>query len=114
MASRSLDSRLTIENHGDRAVARIADAQFGAVGEEPAGDHLLSLLGDCGHPLLVLDFANVSYVSSIGLAALLRLRKQLATKGQRLAVLNVQPHVYEVFSVTRLDTVLDVRQQEAA
>ena len=34
--------------------------------------------------------------------------------GRRLAILNLQPHVYEVFSVTRLNTLFDVRQQEAA
>jgi anti-sigma B factor antagonist len=61
-----------------------------------------------------LGFSNVTFLTSLGLAMLLTLRKRLAEGGRRLAILNLQPHVYEVFSVTRLNTLFDVRQQEAA
>jgi anti-anti-sigma factor len=113
MVSRS-DSRPDIAIAGDRAVVRIPAPNFGAVDEEPADERLLSLLGQTDRKVLALDFANVNFVSSIGLAVLLRLRKQLAANGRRLAVLNVRPEVYEVFSVTKLTTVFDVQQQEAA
>jgi anti-anti-sigma regulatory factor len=45
---------------------------------------------------------------------LLKLRKRLVESGRRLVLLNLQPHIYDIFSVTHLTTVLDVRQQEAA
>jgi anti-anti-sigma factor len=106
--------RLDTAVPGDRAVVRIPVPNFGAVDGEPTDEQILSLLGQTDRKVLALDFANVSFVSSIGLATLLRLRKQLAAKGQRLAVLNVQPHVYEVFTVTKLTAVLDVQQQGAA
>jgi anti-anti-sigma factor len=105
---------MAIDVHGDRAVVRIPAPSFGAVDEEPTDERFLSLFGQTDRAVLALDFANVSFVSSIGLATLLRLHKKLAAGGRRLAVLNVRPDIYEVFSVTKLTTVLDVQQQEAA
>ncbi len=109
MVSRSAATCLHIENHGDQAVVRIAATQFGSVDDEPTGESLISLLGGVNKPLLVLDFANVSFLSSIGLALLVRLHKSLVANGRRLSILNLQPHIYEVFNVTRLNTVLEVR-----
>jgi anti-anti-sigma factor len=114
MLSRSADPCLDIDLHADRAVVRILAPHFGALDAQPPDEELLSLLGEGGQTVLALDFGNVSFVSSDGLAILLRLHKRLSADGRRLAVFNLRPHVYEVFSVTHLDTVLDVRPLEAA
>jgi anti-sigma B factor antagonist len=56
----------------------------------------------------------VDFLSSLGLTALLTAHKHLRARGGRLTVMNVRPHVYEVFAVTRLTTVFEVCKQEAA
>jgi anti-anti-sigma factor len=114
MASRADSSFLDLNIDGDKAVVRLRGAQFGTVEREPEDAHLLASIVELRQRHLILDFSNVEYLTSLGLAMLLTLRKRLAEGGRRLAILNLQPHVYEVFSVTRLDTVFDVRQQEAA
>jgi anti-anti-sigma factor len=114
MPSSSNASSLDLDIDGDRAVVRIPTTHFGALDREADDERLLSVLGQVEQSLLALDFGNVNFLTSLGLAVLVRLHKQLAANGRRLAVLNLQPHVYELFSVTRLDTVLDVRPQEAA
>jgi anti-anti-sigma factor len=114
MLSRSEDSALDVSIEGDQAVVRIPTSHFGSVDGEPADSRLVSLIGELDQSLLALDFGNVNFMSSMGLAMLLTLHKRLTTRGRRLAVLNLQPHLYELFSLTRLDTVLDVRQQGAA
>jgi anti-anti-sigma factor len=58
---------------------------------------------------LLLDFGKVGYLNSTGLAKLVGLYTRLRASGRRLALENVSPYVYEVFHVTRLTTVLDVR-----
>jgi anti-anti-sigma factor len=88
--------------------------QFGTLEQQPDDAQLLSNIGELQQQQLILDFSNVQFLTSHGLAMLLTLRKRLAKRGRRLVILGPQPHVYEVFSVTRLDTVFDVRQQEAA
>jgi anti-anti-sigma factor len=114
MASRTNASSLDLAIDGDKAVIRLPGAQFGAVERQPDDAQLLSSLVELQQRHLTLDFSNVEYLTSLGLAMLLTLRKRLAEGGRRLAILNLQPHVYEVFSATRLDTVFDVRQQDAA
>jgi len=61
---------------------------------------------------LVLDFANVSYLSTLLLATLVRLHRVLQTAGGRLSLRNLPPEVYKVFEVTRLTALLDIQQGE--
>jgi anti-anti-sigma factor len=114
MASRTDSSPLDLDIDGDKAVVRLPGAQFGTVERQPEDAQLLSSIVELEQHQLILDFRNVRFLTSLGLAMLLTLRKQLAEGGRRLAILNLQPHVYEVFTVTRLNTLFDVRQQEAA
>lgn len=55
---------------------------------------------------MILDCSGLEYISSAGLRVVMRLAKCLKT----LRLDNVSPEVYEVFSVTGLSEVLDVRR----
>jgi anti-anti-sigma factor len=114
MASRSNAPLLHADSDGDTAVVRIPDSYFGSPDGLPADQGLLRLLHDLGSSRLTLDFGAVDFLSSLGLAALLTAHKHLRARGGRLTVMNVRPHVYEVFTLTRLTTVFEVCQQEAA
>jgi anti-anti-sigma factor len=114
MVSRAESPPFDLNIDGDKAVVRLPGAQFGTVERQPDDARLLSGIVELQQQHLILDFSNVKFLTSLGLAMLLTLRKRLADGGRRLAILNLHPHVYEVFSVTRLDTLFDVRQQEAA
>ena len=59
---------------------------------------------------ILLDLGTVDYVSSEDLGALIALHKRVKGNGGRLTLLNVRPLVSGVLSVTRLDTLFDVRQ----
>ncbi len=110
MSSHSDTSSLALDVDGDRAVVRILGTDFG----EAAAERLRSLVGKVNQPVLALDFGNVTFLGSMGLATLVRLNRDLAAQGRRLAIVNLRPHVYEIFTLTGLHNVLDVRQQEAA
>ena len=58
---------------------------------------------------LCLDLSGVRIPTAGGLGGLLRLHKSLRARGGRLVLLNVRPWAFEVFAVTRLTEVLDVR-----
>ena len=72
------------------------------------GQQLLALVGRRRPRRLLVDFGNVSYLTSTTLALLLRLRKELHAWGGRLALRHVSPHLYEVFEVTKLHTLFDI------
>jgi len=57
---------------------------------------------------LVLDFAHVDYISSVGLRVLMIAAKKLHPSGAKLAVAALQPVVGEIFTISRFDRVLGV------
>jgi anti-sigma B factor antagonist len=67
-------------------------------------------LGDCH---LLLDFTNVEYINSLELATLVTLHKRVKALGGRLTLFNLNAEVYEVFVVTRLQTLLGICRAEA-
>ena len=74
--------------------------------ETALAPHLL----DCklGGSPLVLDFANVVYISSVGLRVLLLAAKQVKAQQGRIAIATLTPIVTEVFQVSHFNLVLDV------
>ena len=69
---------------------------------ESGTDHLA---GNCH---LLLDFAHVEYLNSSELGTLINLHKKLRASGGRLTLFNLSADVYEVFAVTRLQTLLGI------
>ena len=64
--------------------------------------------------LLQLDFADVRYLSAAALGTFLGVNKKLGETGGRLVLTNLSEQLYELFEITRLHTVLDVRTGEGA
>ena len=57
---------------------------------------------------LVLDFAGVEYISSVGLRVLMTAAKQARADEYTLAVAALQPIVAEIFAISRFDRILEV------
>ncbi len=57
---------------------------------------------------LVLDFRDVSYVSSMGLRVLMVAAKALRARNARIAVAALQPVVAEIFGIARFAHVLEI------
>lgn len=74
------------------------------------GDELTRVADQLPQPWLRLDLQDVEYVDSLALAKVVVLHRKLAAAGGRLTLLNPAPMVSEVFRVTRLDSVLDLRR----
>ena len=58
--------------------------------------------------VLVLDFAGIEYISSVGLRILMIAAKQLRASDAKIAVANLQPIVAEIFAISRFDRILGV------
>jgi anti-anti-sigma factor len=57
---------------------------------------------------VVLDFAGVDYISSMGLRVLMAASKQMRARNAALAVAGLQPAVDEIFSIARFKFVLQI------
>jgi len=62
---------------------------------------------------LILDFKNVSYMSSAGLRTILHTKKKIdSMAGSSLRIINVQAPVMEIFDMTGFTDFLDLSTEE--
>jgi anti-anti-sigma factor len=86
-------------------VGRIDHA--GAAALEQALSPLLAQCG-VGKNALILDFAGVDYISSVGLRVLMIAAKQMHACGARIVVAGPQSVVAEILAISRFDRVLEI------
>lgn len=55
-----------------------------------------------------LDFAELTYISSAGLGLMVALQQRLAGRGEALRLINVNPHIRELFRLSGLDSVIQI------
>ncbi|MFP4052612.1 MAG: STAS domain-containing protein [Phycisphaerae bacterium] len=72
------------------------------------GEHLHTLVAKSPEPLFVLEFHNVTHMSSSALGMLITLLKRVREKGGQLRLAGIQPAILEVFRITRLNEVFDI------
>jgi anti-anti-sigma factor len=101
--------QITTRHYADTIVA----APVGRIDHRSAADleaSLAPLLAQCseGTGALVLDFAGVDYISSVGLRVLMIAARQMRAQQARLSVAALQSVVAEIFTISRFDKVLAV------
>ena len=102
---------LKVETTGDQTDIRF-DCDSIYFDEETTAavrQQLFALLEKLPPGNLILDFANVSFLTSNTLAMLLSLRKKWVALGGQLFLKSLNPEVFDVFRITRLDNVFDFR-----
>jgi anti-sigma B factor antagonist len=57
---------------------------------------------------LILDFSGVTFISSIGLRALMIAVKQVKAQGGRMMLAELTPLVREVFQISRFDLLFEI------
>ncbi|MFQ5411275.1 MAG: STAS domain-containing protein [Phycisphaerae bacterium] len=57
---------------------------------------------------LLLSFDNVEHLSSAALGMLITLRKKVEEQQGKLKLSDINPQIYEVFKITRLNKVFDI------
>ncbi len=75
------------------------------------GAELEQLTDALGHRRLRLDFSRVRSLNCSGLGQLVTLLKRVRAVGGRLSLHNVSPLIYEIFEVTKLVRLFDIRRQ---
>jgi anti-sigma B factor antagonist len=73
---------------------------------------LVALVENLGAVHVLLDLTGVRIVTSDGLGLIIILHTKLQAAGGRLTITGVNPAVYEVFEVTQLTRLFDVRLAE--
>jgi anti-anti-sigma factor len=71
-------------------------------------DEAEAVLGPAGGEV-TLDLSELDYIASAGISVVLALYKRLHASGGTLKLVNLTPHVMNVFRYAGLDQVLDIK-----
>ncbi len=105
------NARLSVSAEGDVKVARFADRKIlDEVSIMHLGESLTELVVDATPPKLVLDFANVGHMSSSALGMLITLHKRIRERNGDLCLCAIQPSIYEIFVITRLNEIFRIHK----
>jgi anti-sigma B factor antagonist len=108
------DCDLEVGKQGDGIVVRLGKHRvLDELTANNISDELLQVADrpDCRR--LLLDFSEVTQLSSAMLAKLLKLRRKMGSKGERLRLCGVNSQLRSVFATTRLDRLFDITDSEA-
>jgi anti-sigma B factor antagonist len=62
---------------------------------------------------IILNFANVEFLSSAALGKLIGLEKRIKQNAAELILTNIRPEIYEVFAITKLTKLFEIKDDEA-
>ncbi len=105
---------LSVSQVGDVTVVRFLDRKIiEDINIQELGQELFRLVETDGRDRLLLNFSSVDFLSSAALGKLITLDKKMKAHGGALKLSNIRPEIYEVFSITKLNRLFDIRKDEA-
>ncbi len=101
--------RLKTTRAGGVAIVELADRKIlDEATISQIAEKLYRLVDQAEAPRLVVDFVNVSHMSSGALGMLITLHKRIREKRGQFRLCNIRPSIYEVFVITRLNEVFRI------
>jgi anti-sigma B factor antagonist len=106
--------RLQVNEVGDVTVVRFNDRKIVEdLSIQELGHELFQLVETERRKKLLLNFSTVDFLSSAALGKLITLDKKVKAHNGVLKLTNIRPEIYEVFTITRLDRLFDIKNDEA-
>lgn len=106
--------RVEVAAVGDVTVVRFLDRKIlDAARIQELGDELFSLVGLEDRKKMLLNFKNVEFLSSAALNKLIILEKKVKADDGRLVFSDLRPEIHEVFVITRLTQLFEIKETEA-
>jgi anti-sigma B factor antagonist len=107
--------RLNITDHkGVKIVSFIENKILDEANIADIEKALIALASEKHRPKLLLDFQNVDHLSSAALGILINVDKKVKTESGELRLTNIKPQIYEVFVITKLNTVFKIMPDRQA
>lgn len=105
---------LEVSEVGDVTVVRLTDRKVvDEANIQELGRELFALVEEDNRSQLLLNFAAVGFLSSSALGKLITLDKKVKAAGGKLKLTNIRPEIYEVFAITKLNKLFEIRDDEA-
>jgi anti-sigma B factor antagonist len=106
--------RIDVTQKGEVTVVRFVDRKIlDEANIQELGVEMFKLVEQEQRKNLLLNFFNVEFLSSAALGKLITLDKKVKVNGGRLKLSNIRPEIYEVFAITKLNKLFDIKDDEA-
>jgi anti-sigma B factor antagonist len=110
MDDRRFDAR--VETTGDDVQLRM-QGDLDSRAEASLGE-AYGAVSATGRDRLTLDFGDVDYINSTGIALVVRLLADARRDGRGVRAVGLTPHYREIFRITRLSDFMDIVEGDAA
>ena len=103
--------QLKITSQGDVTIVELTDRKIlDEVKISQISERLKGLVAKAESPKFVLDFSSVVHMSSSALGMLITLHKRVRERKGQLRLAGIQPAIYEVFVITRLNEIFGITE----
>ncbi len=108
------ESHLNVTTAGRTTVVELTDPKIlDEISIAQIAERLTALVAEADKPSLIIDFARVAHMSSGALGMLITVHKRILEKAGELRLCSIQPTIYEVFVITRLNEVFQISPSRA-
>ena len=113
MSAQPKRRRLEVEDIQDVTVVNFTDKKIlDEQNIQVIGEQLFSLVDELGRRKVLLNFKNVEFLSSAALGKLITLNRKLQSAGGKLVLCEIDPQIYEVFEITKLNKLFTIHKGE--
>lgn len=106
--------RIEVSESTDVSVIRFKDQKIiDPQSIQELGQELFDLIEQENRKKLVLNFSNFEFLSSAALGKLITFEKKTKKQGAELILTNISPEIFQVFTITNLDKLFQIKDSEA-
>lgn len=105
------DSRIRVKKINGVGVVEFVDRNIlDEANIQLIGDEIARLVDAENAPRLILSFQGVEHLSSAALGTLITINNRMRTRSGQLRLSNIDPQIYEVFVITRLNKLFQIHE----
>jgi len=105
------DSRLKVSKINEITQVEFIDRNIlDEANIQAISDEITAIIEQESCPQLLVNFANVDHLSSAALGALITINNKTNEKDGTLRLANIDPQIYEVFVITRLNKLFKIHE----
>ena len=113
MGGRAMAERLEISSQGGVTIVRFKDQKILDEADiQQLGSELTEVVSAEDNDRIVLNFENVGFLSSAALGKLISVKKKAVTNNVELKLCCIAANLFEVFRLTNLDQVFDIKDTQ--
>lgn len=106
--------RIDVSDSNNVTVVRFQDQKIiDPEAIQELGQELIDLVEKEERKKIVVNFANVEFLSSAALGKLITFEKLTKRVGAELILTNIAPEIFQVFTITNLDKLFQIKDNEA-